>query len=220
MTDLSSEARALLGEGRGMLRPSLADRARVASRLAGRLGAVPLGAHRHAEPTPRSAPSRLTSAIAALALLGAPAAYILTRAPAVPVAAPAPARAATTPVAQPTAIGQPCVAPPQPVVHAAVSRPTPARRARTSDGLADEVALLSRATSELSSGNAAAALLQLDEHARRFPVGRLIEERRSARVQALCALGERREAGLELARLATEAPTSPHVPRVHSACGL
>jgi hypothetical protein len=63
----------------------------------------------------------------------------------------------------------------------------PAKRA--TDRLAQEVAILSRATSELHAGRPANALKAIDEHARKFPNGLLVEERRAARTQALCALG-------------------------------
>ena len=70
---------------------------------------------------------------------------------------------------------------------------------RTRDGLAEEVALLSRAETELRAGRPAKALLVLAEHQRKFPRGALAEERTAARIQALCALGLRDEANAQLA---------------------
>jgi hypothetical protein len=87
------------------------------------------------------------------------------------------------------------------------------------DRLAQEVAILSRAGTELHSGRAAAALRALDEHQKKFPAGLLTQERTAARIQALCALGRMTEADAELARLARSSPESPHEARARQACG-
>ena len=102
--------------------------------------------------------------------------------------------------------------------------PSPARsarplRARSADSLAEEVAILSQASAELHAGRPAAALKALEEHRRKFPRGVLAQERTSARIQALCALGRTKEAQSELARLARTSPNSPHVARARKACG-
>jgi hypothetical protein len=91
---------------------------------------------------------------------------------------------------------------------------------RSADSLAQEVAILSRASSELHAGRPAAALAALADHQSKFPNGVMIEERRAARVQALCALGRSQEAKAELAQLARIAPNSPHAARVRKACGF
>jgi hypothetical protein len=85
--------------------------------------------------------------------------------------------------------------------------------------LAQEVAILSRAGTELHAGRPAAALEVLDEHQRKFPRGVLTQERGAARIQALCALGRMKEARAGLARLARAFPGSPHVARARKACG-
>jgi hypothetical protein len=95
----------------------------------------------------------------------------------------------------------------------------PAAARRSSDRLAEEVALLSRATSALNAGRVAEALGALDEHQRKFPGGALTEERRGARAQALCALGRRSEAQAELERLARSSPGSPHLQQARTSCG-
>jgi TolA-binding protein len=89
---------------------------------------------------------------------------------------------------------------------------------RPKDHLAQEVALLSRATSALRAGRAADALKTLNEHQRQFPRGMLAQERRGARAQALCALGRRQEAQADLATLARTAPQSPQAARARQAC--
>jgi hypothetical protein len=81
------------------------------------------------------------------------------------------------------------------------------------------VAILSRAASALHAGRAASALKAIDEHQRKFPQGLLSEERRAARAQALCLLGRRGEAELELQRLVKNSPQSPNTARVKEVCG-
>jgi len=107
---------------------------------------------------------------------------------------------------------EPSIAPPRPA--------PPRRQASPADSFAEEVAILSKATSELRAGRANEGLRLLDEHERKFPSGRLAEERRAARIQALCALGELSEAEVELARLKQSSPRSPHLARAQRACGL
>src|SRR6185369_7565739 len=82
------------------------------------------------------------------------------------------------------------------------------------DRLAEEVALLSRATSALRAGRAAEALKFLDEHQRKFPKGVLGVERRGARAQALCALKRVGEGRAELARLAPQSPAAGRAKQV------
>jgi hypothetical protein len=87
--------------------------------------------------------------------------------------------------------------------------------ARPSDRLAEEVAILSRAETELHAGRYASALRILDEHQRRFPHGTLTEERIAARIHALCGLGRVSEARAEMARVA---PGSLHAGSARAAC--
>jgi hypothetical protein len=100
--------------------------------------------------------------------------------------------------------------------------PEPARSAgrRQSDRLAQEVAILARATSELHAGHAANALKSLDEHRRKFPNGILAVERRAAHAQALCMLGRRDEAQRDLDRLAKSSSQSLNAARARQACDL
>ena len=121
-----------------------------------------------------------------------------------------------------------CV-PPAPIEKVPESAPSAVPRAeaaeerapvapRPADSLAEEVAILSQASAALHGGRPAAALKALDEHRRKFPRGALVQERTSARIQALCALGRMKEAQAELARLARTSPNSPHVARARKAC--
>lgn len=83
------------------------------------------------------------------------------------------------------------------------------------NSLAQEVALLSRATKALRAGHADQALNALQEHQRRFPSGALSEDRQAAKAQALCLLGDVR-AGL--AALSNLAPQSPAAARAQQVC--
>jgi len=213
MAVLSPKARALLSAGRVALQPSDADRDRVQSALSSRLGsALPA-------PRPRLAAWQWASGVIASVGLVGGALFLSSQHGGSAVKA---ANSADAPRA--TVSAAPAIEPPAPLASAAASAPAalpakpalpPARSAP--DSLAQEVALLSRATSELHRGNPAAALQVLNEHLRRFPNGLLGEERRAAKAQALCALGRKSEGRAELAHLAPQSPAAAHARQV---CGL
>ena len=226
MSDLSPEARALLRDGHGVLRPSANDRARVAGALASRLGpaALLVSSPAVAATTKSLLWQKVSLTAASVGLVVAGASYWAQR-PAAPVS-PAPV------VAQPRVAEAVSPAPPAPVVEesappvepkvVAPSPPAPALPPKSvaADRLAEEVSILSRAMTVLRSGNPGEALRLLETHRQQFPSGRLVEERRAGRVQALCALGRRSEAESELSKLERAAPRSPHVARAKRACGL
>jgi hypothetical protein len=207
----------LVSAGRSALRPTFIDRERIADALRVRLDAASSGlrpaaslamSHGLAWPT-------VSSLLMALALGGFVVAGAFqtreTPAPAVWLAAPV-EPPSPPPNVQPVALPAPL-----PVVErppASVAAREQARRP-ASDGLAEEVEILSRAQTELHAGSVAGALQTLEEHARRFPRGTLAPERRAARIQALCGLGRAAEAQVELARLA---PGSLHEGRAREAC--
>jgi hypothetical protein len=92
------------------------------------------------------------------------------------------------------------------------------RPANITSSLSRELSMLKSAQRELASGDPAASLEVLDEHARVFPQSALTAERTAARAFALCALGRTQEAR-DLAREFLEAaPTSPLVPRLLASC--
>jgi hypothetical protein len=130
--------------------------------------------------------------------------------------APSPVSAATeAPLPAPTVAAQtaaPVEAPAQPSPEPAlpakpqVEPQAPAQHPQ--DRLAQEVALLSRATSDLRAGRAGAALKSLDEHQRKFPTGMLTVERRAVRAQALCTLKRVSEGRAEISLLAPQSPAA------------
>jgi hypothetical protein len=221
LTRSTPKADELVQAGREALRPSEADRARVFQallpRLGGGLGAEGLNAPSTAPAAASGIAVKVAAAIVVLSVAGG-GLFLALR-----TASPPPRPAATAPV--PSA-----AVPPAPVDKVPESAPSAVPRAEAAeehspvmphhdDSLAEEVAILSQASAALHAGRPAAALKALDEHRRKFPRGALAQERASARIQALCALGRMKEAQAELLRLARTSPNSPHVTRARKACG-
>jgi hypothetical protein len=223
MSELSEAARALIRDGHTVLRPSLEDRSRVASALASRLGETALVASSGAAIGAGRwlVWQKLSGLVVGVSMAGLGATWALRgpsaeepapRVPSAPVVAePRSAMVASAPAAR---------AEPAPPPGELTAAPLPAKLAPPSDRLSEEVAILSKAASALRASKPSEALRLLGEHQRRFPSGRLVEERRAARVQALCALGNRASAQSELERLARSSPRSPHVARARAACGV
>ena len=215
MSALSSKARAVIEQAREEIRPPVGERDRLEALLDAQLGAP---APSLLEPSPlpaRYASSwrMVTSLTVGAALVGGAAIWSLR-----PTTSQKPAVAPVTTSAE---VKPPEAAPAiAPVVEAqAPVLPEPARSAKpvpepkapappAHDALAKEVALLSRATSDLRAGRAGAALKLLDEHQRKFPNGMLVVERRAVRAQALCSLKRVSEGRAELAQLAPQSPAA------------
>jgi hypothetical protein len=113
------------------------------------------------------------------------------------------------PLPEPTQIDAPS---PEPVV----ARATPSKT-ETESTLAAELALI-RAAKQLRDQDPAAALAELELHARRFPTGSLAPERESMRVELLCALGRRDAATQTWARFLEQHGDSPLRARVIASC--
>lgn len=221
VTKLGIEARALVAAGRNTLRPSAADRERVLSALRERI------AH-PADPPPDDALRAAgksgvgwpgsSGIFVGAALVGALLWQFGGGAPqpgaalprALSISAALSARVTPPPPIEP--------APPASGSSSVTPAPEPARPGpRPPTGsIAEEVALLSRAETELHAGRFARALRLLDDYERRFPKGALSQEDVAARVQALCGLGRAAAAQAQLERLA---PDSPHARRARAACG-
>ena len=222
MSDLNPDADKLVQATRAALKPSDADRERVFAALlpqiGGGLGADGMGGAAQASAPAKATIFKISAALVGLGVAGGGLYLALA-----PESRPAPA------VVSVPANPAPVVAPPaapaleSPTPMAPQAEPAPKRSpaaSRSADNLAQEVAILSRASAELRAGRPAAALKALDEHQREFPSGVLAQERTAARIQALCALGRTKEAQPELARLSRTSPNSPHVARARKACGL
>ncbi len=77
--------------------------------------------------------------------------------------------------------------------------------------------LIELAHAPLARGRADEALIALERHARRFPKGRLVEERESMRIATLVVLGRNDEAKRLAARFQARYPTSLFAPIVQQA---
>ena len=221
MSRLTPEAEKLVRAGRAALRPSNADRGRVFQALLAQLGGPGAEGMNRPSTAPAAASGTIAKATAALVAISVAGAGIFV---ALRSETPPARRAASAPVtldAMPQGSVDP--APESAPFAAPRAQPSDEKRtpaaARSAGRLAEEVAMLSHASTELHAGRPAAALTGLDEHRRRFPRGLLAQERTSARIQALCALGRMNEAQAELARLARMSPDSPHLARARKACG-
>jgi hypothetical protein len=213
---LSPNARALIQAHRNAGRPTAADRERITSALRAAIGstALPLetpvsnrmtsaGAHR------RSATAFGVCVVGSVLLLARqPAATVgpATQLRNKPVLA-APSASAVTVSSEPVVASEAAEPTQRKIAPSARRRPTskvPAPPAL--DPLAEEVLLLSSATSQLSSGQAGGALLALEEHQRLFSSGALSDERNAAKARALCALHRFSEGRAALALLASGSP--------------
>ncbi|MBN1605468.1 MAG: hypothetical protein JW940_02490 [Polyangiaceae bacterium] len=238
MSNLTPKAQELVLATRDALRPSAADRERVAQTLAPLLGTAVAGASALST-TSAAAKATVVKILAGLVGFGvvggalvlalrseAPPAATPAAAPVEPLLSvstkPAPVASTKPPPAAPTAETPAAEAPrtSTPTVQRTRSANEPHDASPPTDSLPQEVSILSRASSALHSGRPAAALTALAEHQRKFPRGALAEERTAARIQALCALGRTTEAQAELARLARVSPNSPLEAHARKACGL
>ncbi len=127
-----------------------------------------------------------------------------------PSPVPRPATAPTSARTQPA----PSAAPPAtPALHPAPARAVAAMpsasAASPASQLAEQVALLDRARSLLSDGDARAALAVLDKYSTRFPRGALAPEATVLRVEALARSGDRAGASALARTFLTRHPGGP-----------
>lgn len=238
MNDEPITSRELIAAYRSQVRPSAAARERMLQAIsAPRREAAPPPA------PPRAAPVWLALA-AALALL-AVSAYLLAAArhdahvaPAEMMMAPqveAPSQGAVTTTREsPHPAGDPTPDPPPPTEPPAIAEqpapgesthsadpPSPRPRPRaepTGDQVLAELALIQRIKEALDADQPARALTLVEQHARSFARGTLIEEREALRVVALCADDDPKR-GLRAQRSFLRAyPRSAYGDRVRGAC--
>ncbi len=129
---------------------------------------------------------------------------------------------AVPPPATTTTAAVPLAPPPAPSPELTARRARvhaqPGKKPAEVDDLAEEARLLSLARRALSSGRVSAAAKWLDEHARRYPHGRLVEARAVGRIMVTCA--RRGPAAAEQAKQQFRAryPGSPQLSRVDEIC--
>ncbi len=120
---------------------------------------------------------------------------------------------------------QPVPPPPTPTaVEPAIEVPAPSAppaRGPEDDGRSSDAERLwlERAEAAFGSGDASATLSALEAHARRFPHGRLSEERDALRVRALYFAGRREEADSQAERFAATYPSSVFSRQIERARG-
>jgi len=83
------------------------------------------------------------------------------------------------------------------------------------DAFMAELELLQRAHSAYSRDEFSRALALVREHARRFPSGRLAEEREALRLRSLLGTGRTQRANRTAAAFAVRFPRSVLLPRIH-----
>jgi hypothetical protein len=202
--------------------PPVSDvvRARALARARTTASAAPRPLPDHALLGRRSRPSiAIAASIALVALIaGGATAALFRRAPAPPPAPPPPASRALprVTVSVPERAAPPAVAP-QPIAVAKTRRP--GRISTPQESYAAELDLLRRAQAAYASGDFPRALILLAEHGRRFPDGRLAEEREALRVRSLASSGHRGEARQALDGFASRFPRSVLLPRLREAVG-
>jgi hypothetical protein len=102
----------------------------------------------------------------------------------------------------------------------AAKRSRETRPAGDRDPLVLEIELLQRAHAAYTRGDVAASLKLATEHARRFPNGRLAEEREALRVRSLARIGRKDEARRAAAAFAVRFPRSILLPRLEDGTGV
>lgn len=240
MSDLGPEARAILDAAQGGDDPTDADRRRVHSSIARRVGvgAAILGTTATTSATAGGATivagvtSMTKVVLLVVGLVGAVGggAYVVHR-----VTAPKSTTVATTkptPVIAPAPIPMPDPTPmPAPMETVAAPTPTPtptvapapiaiaAASETKKSSFDDELALMQKAQAALGAGNPQGALALLDEGAKRFPNGALSEERVGMRVLALCEIG-RSDARAQAETFLAAHPSAPMAEHIRSACGI
>jgi outer membrane protein assembly factor BamD (BamD/ComL family) len=115
-------------------------------------------------------------------------------------------------------------APPSPVAPtpatlapSALAGPRAAAPSLSAESLSAERAILDQARSDIASGDAAGALVLLEDHARRFRKPQLSEEREALAIQSLVALAQYDEARARAARFREASPNSLFVPAIETA---
>jgi len=158
--------------------------------------------------------ARVTTAEVVRAPEPAPSAKAEEAPPVPPVTEPAQSPAAGSPARDGRAAPPPAVAPSEP--RAAAAGKAPSTPDPTS--MSEEASLLQSAQRALAAGRADAALGLLAEHELRFPSGALAEERRVAKILALCSLGRVEEASILARAFVAKSPRSVLIPRLETSC--
>ena len=159
---------------------------------------------------------RIAAAASLTLLLGAAGAVAALRAGALDRFRSAPASPSNPPAVTPVRIAPVPSEPPSraaPELPATV-KPHASRTASAQESYAAELRLLHRAQVAFAGEDFSAALMLVAEHARRFPSGRLAEEREALRIRSLAASGRSEDARRATAAFAARFPRSVLLPRL------
>jgi len=216
------EIETMLERGRA-IRP-LPDvvRARALARARATIATSADAASAPAAPVPaRTHRWRIALAAAFTLLIGGAGAVAAVRGGVLDRFRPAPAAVPATPAP---------VAPPRADIPAAVAQepesiPKPIEKRRAArpptpqESYAAELGLLHRAHVTYASRDFSSALILIAEHTRRFPNGRLAEEREALRVRSLAGSGRTADARRAVATFSTRFPRSVLLPRLQEIAG-
>ncbi len=201
---------ALIERGRAIPATPDSVRARTLARAHASMGGIAIGA---AAGTPKARPRGLAMALAAVVAfaVGAAVAAVTLRSggPETPAVAPPPRR----PVKQ-VACATPTPSPPTSSIVApqpsAAPKPQPSERPISAqESYAAELRVLQRAQVAFRTQDFTTTLRLVAEHQRRFPNGRLAQEREALRVKALKGTGREKEARQAASAFETKYPRSP-----------
>jgi hypothetical protein len=245
MTELSTEARALLALTRASDGPTDANRRRVAQALAASVGAVgsslvspgvAAAAAKSAGTTAAATGVATGSSVLGKVLVSAIVGFGVGVAVAVPVTVvaqkpteqpqPTTTNAAIAIQSPPGPAGTLAWPAQAPILQRATAPEgsTPRPRASTIEGessaLTREVELLASVQWELNAARGRQALKLLDDYEGRGPASMLAPERAAARVLALCQVGEVAGARQLANEFLRSAPNSPVVPRIRRSCAF
>ena len=217
----SSDLDPLFESAKALDRVSDVARARIRARARATVAAAAASTLPTATP---EHPRRLRLAVAAgvafvLAATGAAAALLGHRA-AVPGTAPTAPVPRMTPIVEGGA--QTATVLPSAETRTVVKASLPQHHRHASsdwDARAAELALIQKAQSAYADGNLPNALRLLAEHGRRFPNGRLAEEREALRVRSLADCGRSADARRALQAFADRYPHSVLLPHLQEALG-
>ena len=210
---------------RGRIVPPLSDvvRARARARAMVAAGAaVPTAAPPGPAVTARAHGHELRTASAAsialvLAAAGAVAALGARTGDRMDQASPSPAVTAPTSRLEASELVMPSLANPQPKPLPRLRRST--RPATAQESYVAELDLLQRAQAASDERDFSGALVLVAEHARRFPDGRLAEEREALRVRSLARSEHAEEAHHAAEAFANRFPRSVLIPRLRQTAG-
>ena len=211
------ELEAVVERGRRIRRAPDVVRARLLARARAHVAAARASSIPTATPWAGSTWRGRRIAVAAAALLAfttaGAAAALYSRATRPPEIVPLPTPSPKVPAVR-AAAPEPLAAEPTPQL-VPTSRPQhPHRLLSPQESYAAELYLLQQAQSDYAGQDFLDALVLVAEHARRFPKGRLAEEREALRVRSLAGAGRGDEASRALVAFARRFPRSVLLPRL------